>query len=74
MRVGVMTISTSCKRIRRDAAFDNAVEAEKREERLLADALANKQLARWICVDGNMMHQHVRKIWEPDPSCRSAAA
>lgn len=57
-----------------DAAFDNAVEAEKRAERLLADALANKQLARWICLDGNMMHQHVRKTWEPDPSCHSAAA
>ena len=28
------------------AAFDNAVEAEKRAKRLLADALANKQLAR----------------------------
>jgi hypothetical protein len=49
------------------AAFDNAVEAEKRAERLLADALANKQLARWICVDGNMLHLHVRKTWEPDP-------
>jgi hypothetical protein len=51
------------------AAFDKAVEAEKRAERLLADALANKQLARWICVDGNMLHRHVRKTWEPDPSC-----
>lgn len=50
-----------------DAAFDKAVEAEKRAERLLADALANKQLTRWICVDGDMLHRHVRKTWEPDP-------
>jgi hypothetical protein len=39
----------------RDEAFDSAHDAEKRAEKLFADALANKQLTRWRMLnDGTM--------------------
>lgn len=49
-----------------DAAWAKVDDAEKRAEKLFADALANGQLMRWVKnQDGTMHHLHVRENWEP---------
>jgi hypothetical protein len=50
----------------RDAAFNLAHDAEKRAEKLFADALANKQLTRWRMLnDGTMVRVSVVEEWKP---------
>jgi hypothetical protein len=51
--------------------LNKALEAEKRAERLFADALKNGQLVRWVWAreSGKMTPREVREIWEPDPVC-----
>jgi hypothetical protein len=50
----------------RDAAFDSAHDAEKRAEKLFADALANKQLTQWRMLnDGTMVRVSVVEEWKP---------
>jgi hypothetical protein len=49
----------------RDAALDSAHDAEKRAEKLFADALANKQLTRWRMLDDGTIRVSVVEEWKP---------
>jgi hypothetical protein len=47
------------------AVYDNAHDAEKRAEKVWADALASGLLTRWVNTNGRMEHRKVRELWQP---------